>query len=286
MNQHEELELLHLACEARMHVLTSVFNAASGHLGGSLSSMDVLIWLYFRQLHIDPAKPDDPLRDRFVLSKGHAAPALYTVLAQRGFFPLSELATLRKWHSRLQGHPNMNALPGIDMTTGSLGQGASAAAGMALAAKLSGQAYRVYALLGDGELQEGQVWEAFLFAAHHQLANLCYIIDRNRLQLDGSTEQIIHLEPLQEKLTSFGLAVHTADGHNFPALQETFGSIQKEKGPSAIILNTVKGKGISFMENLSQWHGKAPNAAEYEQAMQELQTKLAELEERYANLAS
>ena len=227
-------------------------------------------------MRIDPADPDREDRDRFVLSKGHSAPALYSVLAQRGFFPVEELKTLRKIGSRLQGHPNMTLTPGVDMSTGSLGQGISAAAGMALGAKLKNLDTRVYVLLGDGEIQEGQVWEALMFASHYKLDNFVVMIDNNGLQIDGSISDVMSPYPIDEKLSAFGLFVQTIDGHDFDAMEQAFDRAEAEKGrPSAIVLKTIKGKGVSFMENQAGWHGKAPNEEQYHQAMAELTEAVA-----------
>lgn len=280
MTAEERNRLTVLSCQVRMDILKAVHEAASGHIGGSMSAADILVWLYFRQMHVDPSDPGKADRDRFVLSKGHAAPALYAVLAERGFFPREELSTLRKLHSRLQGHPNMNLTPGVDMTTGSLGQGVSAAAGLALAMKLTGGCGKVYTLLGDGELQEGQVWEAFMFSSHHKLSNLCILIDRNRLQIDGRTQDVMCISPVEDKLKSFGLTVYRANGHRFSELEQAFSWADCERsGPCAIVLDTVKGKGVSFMENNAAWHGKAPNDAEYELALSELEQSMKQLRE-------
>ena len=270
MTKQQELELKKLACKARMGVLTATHGAKAGHPGGSLSAADALTYLYFKEMKVDPADPKAEDRDRFVLSKGHAAPGLYSVLALRGYFPVEDLPTLRHTDSYLQGHPNMNTVPGVDMSTGSLGQGISAACGMALAAKYKKQPSRVYALLGDGELQEGEVWEAAMFAAHYKLDNLCVMADLNGLQIDG---------PVDEKFKAFGFFVQVIDGHSFEALETAFAAARAEKGrPSAILLKTTKGKGVSYMENNVGWHGKAPNDAEYEQGMAELTAALEKLE--------
>lgn len=267
------------ACKVRMGVLEGVYAAKSGHPGGSLSSADLFTYLYFRELNVDPAQPDKPDRDRFVLSKGHCAPGLYAALALRGFFPWEELKTLRRIGSHLQGHPNMRSTPGVDMSTGSLGQGVSAACGMALAAKLQHNPCRVYALLGDGEIEEGQVWEAFMFAHHYKLDNLCVIIDNNGLQIDGPVEQVMSSSPILDKLTAFGFEAVEIDGHDFDALEGAFARAKTVKGTSfAILMKTTKGKGVSFMENQVGWHGKAPSDEQYGQAMAELRARLAELE--------
>ena len=279
MTKQQELELKKIACKARMGVLTSTHGAKAGHPGGSLSAADALTYLYFKEMKVDPADPKAEGRDRFVLSKGHAAPGLYSVLALRGYFPVEDLPTLRHTDSYLQGHPNMNTVPGVDMSTGSLGQGVSAACGMALAAKYKKQSNRVYALLGDGELQEGEVWEAAMFAAHYKLDNLCVLADLNGLQIDGPVAEVMNPGPVDEKFKAFGFFVQVIDGHSFEALEAAFAAARAEKGrPSAILLKTTKGKGVSFMENNVGWHGKAPNDAEYEQGMAELTAALEELE--------
>lgn len=279
MTKQEELELKKLACRLRMGVLTATHGAKAGHPGGSLSSAEALTWLYFREMHIDPQNPQDPDRDRFVLSKGHSAPGLYAALALRGFFPEEDLPTLRHSGSYLQGHPNMNTVPGVDMSTGSLGQGISAACGMALGAKYTGQELRVYTLLGDGELEEGEVWEAAMFAAHYHLDNLCLIVDNNGLQIDGPVSAVMNPAPVDEKFRAFGFFVQTVDGHSFAQLEQAFAAARAEKGrPSAILLKTTKGKGVSYMENQVGWHGKAPNDEEYAQGMAELRAALAQLE--------
>lgn len=279
MTKHDELELKKLACRARMGILTSTHGAKAGHPGGSLSSAEALTYLYFREMNVDPKDPKSEGRDRFVLSKGHSAPGLYAVLALRGFFPEADLPTLRHTDSYLQGHPNMNLVPGVDMSTGSLGQGISAACGMALGAKYKKMDARVYTLLGDGEVEEGEVWEAAMFAAHYKLDNLCVLVDCNGLQIDGATKDVMSSDPLDEKFRAFGFFVQTIGGHSFEALEEAFAAAREEKGrPSAILLKTTKGKGVSYMENSVGWHGKAPNDAEYEQGMAELRAALAELE--------
>ncbi len=279
MTKQQELELKKLACKARMGVLTATHGAKAGHPGGSLSAADALTYLYFKEMKADPADPKAEDRDRFVLSKGHAAPGLYSVLALRGYFPVEDLPTLRHTDSYLQGHPNMNTVPGVDMSTGSLGQGISAACGMALAAKYKKQPSRVYALLGDGELQEGEVWEAAMFAAHYKLDNLCVMADLNGLQIDGPVAEVMNPGPVDEKFKAFGFFVQVIDGHSFEALEAAFAAARAEKGrPSAILLKTTKGKGVSYMENNVGWHGKAPNDAEYEQGMAELTAALEKLE--------
>lgn len=279
MTQEERKALRVTAVKVRQGIMEGVYHAKSGHPGGSLSAADVLTYLYFRRMRIDPGDPGKEDRDRFVLSKGHAAPALYSVLAQRGYFDPAELKTLRQLDSRLQGHPNMNLTPGVDMSTGSLGQGVSVAAGMALGAKFRGDGVRVYTLLGDGELQEGQVWEAMMFSAHYKLDNLTVLVDNNNLQIDGAVGDVMSPYPIDEKLAAFGLFVQTADGHDFDALEVAFDRAKAERGrPSAIILKTVKGKGVSFMENQAGWHGKAPNREQYEAAMGELAARLRQEE--------
>ena len=279
MTAQENQSLLLTALRVRQGIVTAVHAAKSGHPGGSLSAADVLTYLYFREMNIDPEKPAWEGRDRFVLSKGHCAPALYAVLAQRGFFPAEELLTLRHPGGRLQGHPNMNETPGVDMSTGSLGQGISAAAGMALAARRTGNPCRVYTLLGDGEIEEGQVWEALMFARHYRLDNLCVIIDNNGLQIDGRISDVMNPHPISDKLRAFGLAVTTIDGHSFAQMEEAFRLARSTKDvPTAILMKTVKGKGVSYMEDAVGWHGKAPNEEQYVQAMDELQRQIAEAE--------
>lgn len=279
MTASEKKELMKIACKVRMGIIEGTHSAKSGHPGGSLSAADMYTYLYFKEMNVDPEKPDDPDRDRFVLSKGHTAPGLYSVLAQRGFFPAEELKTLRKIGSRLQGHPNMNMTPGVDMSTGSLGQGVSAAAGMALAAKKQGKDLRVYTLLGDGEIEEGQVWEAMMFAHHYGLDNLCVIVDNNDLQIDGRIADVIDPYPIPDKFKAFGLHVEEIDGHDFDQIEAALVSAKKTKDvPTAIIMKTLKGKGVSFMEDQAGWHGKAPDDEQYEQAMEELGKQLEEVE--------
>ena len=279
MTKEEEITLGKTACKVRMGVLTATHGAKAGHPGGSLSAADVFTYLYFRELNIDPQNPKRKDRDRFVLSKGHTAPGLYAALAYRGFFPVDDLPTLRHIDSYLQGHPNMDAVPGVDMSTGSLGQGVSCAAGMALGLKHQGSAARVYTLLGDGEMQEGQVWEALMFAAHYRLDNMCVIIDHNGLQIDGPNEKVMGLGSIPDKLRAFGLNVFQIDGHDFQAMEKAFDAARQIKGkPSAIVLETTKGKGVSYMEGQVGWHGKAPNDEEYARGMAELSAQLAELE--------
>ncbi len=279
MTKEEEITLQKTACKVRIGVLTATHAAKAGHPGGSLSAADVFTYLYFRELNIDPQNPKRKDRDRFVLSKGHTAPGLYAALAYRGFFPVDDLPTLRHIDSYLQGHPNMDAVPGVDMSTGSLGQGVSCAAGMALGLKHQGSAARVYTLLGDGEMQEGQVWEALMFAAHYRLDNMCVIIDHNGLQIDGTNEKVMGLGSIPDKLRAFGLNVFQIDGHDFQAMEKAFDAARQIKGkPSAIVLETTKGKGVSYMEGQVGWHGKAPNDEEYARGMAELSAQLAELE--------
>lgn len=267
------------ACTVRMGVIEGVFNAKSGHPGGSLSVADILTYLYFDHMNVDPKNPKDENRDRFVLSKGHTAPALYAVLANKGFFPVSELKNLRKPGAMLQGHPSMKRTPGVDMSTGSLGQGISTAVGMALAGKLDKKDYRVYTVLGDGEIEEGQVWEAAMFASAKGLDNLCAVVDNNNLQIDGSIAEVNSPYPIPEKFRAFGWNVIEIYGHSFDEIDAAFKAAAEFKGkPTAIIAKTVKGKDVSFMEDQCSWHGTAPNAEQYEQAMNELKAKLAELE--------
>ena len=265
-------ELKAIARNVRLGILEETYNAGSGHPGGSLSCTDILTYLYFEEMNVDPADPRKADRDRFVLSKGHCAPGLYAVLAERGFFPKEDLETLRHIGSHLQGHPNMNDTPGVDMSTGSLGQGISAAVGMAVAAKHWGDTYRTYALLGDGESEEGQVWEAAMFAGNQQLDNLCVIVDHNGLQIDGSVEEVNDPMPLADKFRAFKFhVVELADGNDFDQIRAAFAEARATKGqPTAIIAETTKGKGVSFMENQVGWHGKAPNDEQFEQAMAEL----------------
>ncbi len=279
MNNEEIRSLKAAAARIRMRVIEGTHAAKSGHPGGSLSCSDFLAYLYTREMNVDPARPGWEDRDRFVLSKGHCAPALYGALAERGFFPEEEILTLRRIGSRLQGHPNMNLTPGVDMSTGSLGQGISAACGMALGARMQNKNLRVYTLLGDGEIEEGQVWEAMMFAAHYKLDNLCVIVDNNNLQIDGAVSEVMSPYPIGEKLAAFGAFVQEIDGHDFAEIDAALTAARAEKGrPSAIVLRTVKGKGVSFMEDQVGWHGTAPNDEQYEQAMGELRAALAEVE--------
>ncbi len=279
MTHEQERRLKTLATKVRMGVIEGTHAAKSGHPGGSLSAADVFTWLYFEEMNIDPANPAWEDRDRFVLSKGHTAPGLYAALAQRGFFPVEELGTLRAVGSRLQGHPNRMLTPGVDMSTGSLGQGVSTACGMALGLKKAGKAARVYTLLGDGELQEGQVWEALMFAAHYRLDNLAVIIDNNDLQIDGRIGDVMSPYPIDEKLRAFGFEVQCVDGNDFAQLEAAFAAARATAGkPSCVLMTTRKGKGVSFMEDQAGWHGKAPNEEQYAAAMAELQATLDELE--------
>ncbi len=267
-----KLELMKTANEVRKGVVTAVYNAKSGHPGGSLSAADIYTYLFFEEMNIDPADPKKADRDRFVLSKGHTAPGYYSTLANRGFFPVEDLKTLRKVGSYLQGHPDMKHIPGVDMSSGSLGQGISAAVGMAVSAKLSGDDYRVYTLLGDGEIQEGQVWEAAMLAAHRNLDNLVVIVDNNNLQIDGSIEDVNSPYPIDKKFEAFNFHVINIDGHDFDAIDAAFKEARATKGqPTAIIAKTVKGKDVSFMENQASWHGAAPNDEQYETAMADLE---------------
>lgn len=273
-----KLELQKTANEVRKSIVTAVHSAKSGHPGGSLSAADVFTYLYFEELNIDPKDPKKADRDRFVLSKGHTAPGLYAALAERGFFPKEELTTLRQIGSHLQGHPCMQHTPGLDMSSGSLGQGISAAVGMALSAKTFGETYRVYTLLGDGELQEGQVWEASMFASAKKLDNLCVIVDNNNLQIDGTIEEVNSPYPIPEKFEAFGFHTISVDGHDFDQLRAAFDEAKTIKGqPTAIIMKTVKGKGVSFMENNASWHGTAPNDEQYAIAMADLEKAGEEL---------
>lgn len=268
-----------IATKIRKHVIEGVYHAASGHPGGSLSIADILAVLYFEEMRVDPSHPKDPDRDRFVLSKGHCAPALYGALAERGFFPVEDIKTLRRIDSYLQGHPDMKGVPGVDMSTGSLGQGVCAANGMAYAAKLDGRDYRVYTILGDGELEEGQVWEAAMFAAHYKLDNVCAFVDLNGLQIDGKVEEVMSPYPVDEKFQAFGWHVIVIDAHDYSQIRSALTEAKTVKGkPTVIIAKSVKGKGVSFMEGQAGWHGVAPKQEEYEQAMAELNQKLMEEE--------
>ena len=279
MTSQERNQLAITACKVRMGIIESTHAAKCGHPGGSLSAAELFTCLYFKEMNVNPAEPKWEDRDRFVLSKGHTAPGLYAALALRGFFPVEDLLTLRKVGSYLQGHPNMNSVPGVDMSTGSLGQGISTACGMALAAKVKGKTNRVYTLLGDGELQEGQVWEACMFASHYKLDNLCVIVDNNGLQIDGDVAKVMSPYPIVDKLEAFGFHTQAIDGHDLEAIAAALDTAKTVKGrPCAIVMKTVKGKGVSFMENNAGWHGVAPNDEQYEQAMSELKAQLSELE--------
>ena len=277
MTNELKKELQILATEIRLGIIESTYNAKAGHPGGSLSAADILAYLYGKEMKYDAKDPKAEDRDRFVLSKGHAAPALYSALAYSGFFPVEDLKTLRHIGSYLQGHPNMNTVPGVDMSTGSLGQGISAACGMAKAAKYLGKEdIRVFAMLGDGEIEEGQVWEAMMFAAQYDLDNLCIIIDSNGLQIDGSCEEVMSAEPIDQKVAAFGFDYVVIDGNDLDEIDGAFEKFHQSTKPFAIIMKTVKGKGVSYMENQVGWHGKAPNGEEYETAMEELNARLAQ----------
>ena len=267
-----KLELMKTANEVRKGIVTAVHSAKSGHPGGSLSAADIYTYLYFEEMNIDPKDPKKADRNRFVLSKGHTAPGYYSTLAHRGFFPVEDLTTLRKVGSYLQGHPDMKHIPGVDMSSGSLGQGISAAVGMAISAKLSKDDYRVYTLLGDGEIQEGQVWEASMLAGHRKLDNLVVIVDNNNLQIDGKITDVNSPYPIDKKFEAFNFHVINIDGNDFDQIEAAFKEARKTKGmPTAIIAKTIKGKGVSFMEDQAGWHGKAPNDEQYAQAMEELE---------------
>ena len=279
MTYGEEKSLKSEAVKIRMGIIEGVHSAKAGHPGGSLSAAELFTYLYFKEMNLDPGTPRWEDRDRFVLSKGHTAPGLYAALANRGFFPVEDLKTLRRIDSYLQGHPNMNTVPGVDMSTGSLGQGISCAVGMALGLRLQGKTARVYTLLGDGEIQEGQVWEACMAAAHYRLDNLLVIVDNNGLQIDGPIDEVMSPYPITDKLAAFGFHTVAIDGHDFGQMEAAFASARKIRGqPTAIVMKTTKGKGVSYMENNTLWHGKAPNDAEYAQAMSELEAVLSELE--------
>ncbi len=280
MDEKLKLELQKEALKIRMAVIEGTYNAKSGHPGGSLSIADIMAYLYNREMRVDPQNPDWEERDRLVLSKGHTAPALYGALALKGFFPLEEIPTLRKADSRLQGHPSMHMTPGVDMSTGSLGQGISAAVGMALGQKLNESDSRVYTILGDGEIEEGEVWEAAMFASHKKLDNLVAIVDNNNLQIDGTLDEVNSPYPIDEKFAAFGWYVIKINGHNFEQIERAFEEARRCKGkPTVIIAKTVKGKGVSYMEYAVEWHGRAPKEEEYLEAMSELREELAELEE-------
>ena len=277
MRSNTELQLI--AYKIRRHAIVGVYNAASGHPGGSLSIADILSVLYFDEMNVNPSNPSNPDRDRFVLSKGHCAPALYGALAEKGFFPAEDIASLRKVDSYLQGHPDMKGVPGVDMSTGSLGQGICAANGMALAGKLDNKDYRVYTVLGDGELEEGQVWEAAMFAAHYKLDNLVAFVDFNGLQIDGNVTEVMNPTPIDKKFEAFGWNVITIDAHNYDEIKSALEGAKAVKGkPTVVVAKSVKGKGVSYMENQASWHGSAPNEEQYNQAIIELDAKIKELE--------
>ena len=279
MDKAKEKQLMLTAAKARMLCVEAVYTAASGHPGGSLSCIDALTELYFDEMNIDPAKSTWEDRDRFVLSKGHCSPALYSVLALRGYFPTEDIKLFRSIKAHYSGHPDMRHVPGVDMSTGSLGQGLSAAVGMALAARLSGKSYRTYAICGDGEIEEGQIWEAAMSAAKWKLDNLCAFVDVNGLQIDGATADVMPAEPLDKKFEAFNWNVISVDGHDFSQLADALAKAKETKGkPTMILMHTVKGKGVSFMENQAGWHGKAPNAEQYAQVMSELEARVKELE--------
>lgn len=273
-----KLELQKKAVEVRKGIVTGVYNAKSGHPGGSLSAADLFTYLYFEEMNVDPKNPEDENRDRFVLSKGHTAPGYYAALALKGFFPIEDLKTLRHVGSYLQGHPDKKHTPGVDMSSGSLGQGLSVAVGMALAAKMQGKDYRTYCLCGDGEIQEGQIWEAAMFAGHRKLDNLCVIVDNNNLQIDGTVEDVCSPYPIDEKFKAFNFHVININGNDFDEIDMAFAEAKSHKGePTAIIAHTIKGKGVSFMEDKAGWHGKAPNEEEYKIAMEELEKEAVAL---------
>ncbi len=282
MDKKRRCELEIIANKVRKNALEAVYTPQSGHPGGSLSIADVLTYLYFEVMNIDPKDPKNPDRDRFVLSKGHTAPALYSVLANRGFFPVEDIKTFRNINSYLQGHPDMKGVPGVDMSTGSLGQGISAAGGMALAAKLDNKDYRVYSILGDGELEEGQVWEQAMFASHYKLDNLTIFVDFNGLQIDGDIREVMNPTPIDKKFEAFGWHVICCDAHNYDELEASINEAKNTKGkPTAIIMTSIKGKNVSFMENNASWHGSAPNEEQYNQAISELDAIIEKLEVEY-----
>ena len=278
MEQKKLIELKKTAADVRLGIVEAVHSAKSGHPGGSLSVADALTYLYFAEMNVDPKNPKWEKRDRLVLSKGHTSPALYSVLANRGFFPVEDLKTFRQIDSYLQGHPDMKGVPGVDLTTGSLGIGISAACGMALAAKIKGEDYRTYAIVGDGESQEGQVWEASMFAAHYKLDNLCVYLDWNGLQIDGKITDVMNPTPYKEKFEAFGFNVISIDAHDFEQIEAAFNAAKECKGkPTVIIASSTKGKGVSYMENQAGWHGNAPDDAQYEQAVAEIKASVAAL---------
>ena len=275
MEQSKKLSLERIANNIRINIIEGVYSAGCGHPGGSLSIADIMAYLYFEEMNVDPANPRLESRDRFVLSKGHTAPALYATLAERGFIPKEDIKTLRQTSSYLQGHPDMKGTPGVDMTTGSLGLGFSAACGMALSGKIDNKSYRVYTVLGDGESEEGQVWEAAMFAAHYKLDNLCFILDLNGLQIDGKITEVMNPTPHDKKFEGFGFNVILANAHDFESIEAAFAAARACKGkPSVIIANSVKGKGVSFMEDQVGWHGSAPNDEQYAQAVAEIKASL------------
>ena len=275
MNNTEKLNLQKIATKIRIDIVEEVHSAKSGHPGGSLSIADIVTYLYFKEMNIDPKNPDMPDRDRFVLSKGHTCPALYAALAEKGYFDTELLKKFRHLDCILQGHPDMKHIPGVDMSSGSLGQGISAACGMALAGKLDKKDFRVYAVLGDGEIEEGQVWEAVMFASHYKLSNLCVVIDRNGLQIDGKCADVMSSAPLEDKMNAFGFNVVVINAHDFDEIEKAFNAARAEKDrPTVIIADSVKGKGVSFMENQVSWHGKAPDDEQYEKAIAELKEVL------------
>lgn len=285
MDNTERIELQIAACKVRMGIIEGTYNAKSGHPGGSLGLADTITYLYMKHMNINPENPDAPDRDRFVLSKGHNAPALYAALAHRGFFDIEELKTLRKLNSRLQGHPVMRKTPGVDFSTGSLGQGFSAACGMALAGKTDNSDYKVYVVLGDGELQEGQVWEAAMFAAHYKLDNLIALVDNNGLQIDGRVDDVMSLGSIEDKFKAFGWRTISIDGHDFSQIESAFSAAvtqdtENNPRPCVIIQKTIKGKGVSFMEDKASWHGTAPNKEQYDCAMAELNAEIDELKQK------
>ncbi len=281
MEQLEKNKLSYIAYQIRKDIITAVYNAESGHPGGSLSIADIMAVLYFKEMNIDPKNPNMADRDRFVLSKGHCAPALYGALAEKGYIPKEDLVTLRKISSYLEGHPDKNKIPGVDMSSGSLGQGISVANGIALAGKLDKKDYRVYSILGDGEIQEGQVWEAAMFAAHYKLDNLTAFVDYNSLQIDGTIQDIMNPEPIADKFEAFGWNVISIDAHDLDQIVNAIETAKTVKGkPTMIVAKSIKGKGVSFMENNVSWHGVAPNTEQYEQAVKELDAKIKELEEK------
>jgi transketolase len=278
MNNDKIVELKKIATDIRLGAVEAVYSGKSGHPGGALSASDILASLYFSELRIDPKKPKNPKRDRFILSKGHSCPALYAAMAMRGFFDIKELKNFRHLGSLTQGHPDMKTMNGIDMSAGSLGQGFSCACGMALAAKINGDDYRTYVMIGDGESQEGQIWEATMFAAHYKLDNLCLIVDNNGLQIDGCVKDVMNVMPYPSKFRAFGWNVISIDGHNIEEILDAFEKAKATKGkPTVIVAKTVKGKGVSFMENQAGWHGKAPNEEQYNQAKSELEAYKATL---------